>query len=224
MSFFRLWPGLKLSFEHNNVRKSLFWEHDSVGILVMSLFETDEKNKYGGTVGYGESYLEFFFVTSKYLDYMQYCMVMLEKCRHIVMEDLLFATCLQMDQIHVCLATWQDYSFAFTWNYFCLTFSSLSNLKQYVLHFIRYWASRYESFWGNWEFLFLAKIKDSNFVLHRSANPQNKRFPVQETCVELCGAADVSITLSFPTFLLEMWTVNTLHMNRNMKESCQFNP
>ena len=32
----------------------------------------DQKLKFSGTIGYGDSYLEFFSVISKYLDYTQY--------------------------------------------------------------------------------------------------------------------------------------------------------
>ena len=34
---------------------------------------------------------------------------------------------------------------------------------------------------ANWEFLLMAKFRDTHFVLQKSTNPQNKRFGAQET-------------------------------------------
>ena len=58
MSIFRLYPGLKLSFEHNSVRKNLFPSACFCWASRLSLREMDQKFKFGGTVGYGNSYLE----------------------------------------------------------------------------------------------------------------------------------------------------------------------
>ena len=61
MSIFRLYPGLKLSFEDNSVRKNLFLSACFCWFSRLSLREMDQKYKFGGTIGYGDSYLEFFF-------------------------------------------------------------------------------------------------------------------------------------------------------------------
>ena len=53
-------------------------------------------------------------------------------------------------------------------------------------------------------FLSMGKFRDSHFVLQKSTNPQDKRFGVQESCSELCGTVGAWITMSFPTFFLEM--------------------
>ena len=58
MSIFRLYPGFKMSFEHNSVRKNLFLSACSCWV---SLREMDQNFKFGGTIGYGDSYLEFLF-------------------------------------------------------------------------------------------------------------------------------------------------------------------
>ena len=58
MSIFRLYPGLKLSFEHNSVRKNLFLSACLSWDSRVSLREMDQKFKFGGTIGYGSSYLE----------------------------------------------------------------------------------------------------------------------------------------------------------------------
>ena len=44
----------------------------------------DQKLLFTGTIGYGNSYLEFFFVIAKYLDYTQCYMMLLEQFGHIV--------------------------------------------------------------------------------------------------------------------------------------------
>ena len=61
MSIFRLYPGLKLSFEQNSVWKNLFLSADSCWDSRVSLREMDHKYKLGGTIGYGNSYLELLF-------------------------------------------------------------------------------------------------------------------------------------------------------------------
>ena len=60
MSTFRLYPEIKMSFENNSVRKNIIsacfcWDSG------LSLREMDQKFKFGGAIGYGDSYLEFLF-------------------------------------------------------------------------------------------------------------------------------------------------------------------
>ena len=50
----------------------------------------------------------------------------------------------------------------------------------------------------------MAESRDTHFVLQKSTIPQSNRFGVQESLTELCGTVDVWITVSFPTFFLEM--------------------
>ena len=61
MSTFRLYPGLKTSFEHNSLRKNLFLSACFCWDSRLSLREMDQKLKIGGTIGYGDSYLEYLF-------------------------------------------------------------------------------------------------------------------------------------------------------------------
>ena len=61
MSIFRLYPGIKMSFENNSVRKNLFLSACFCWDSRLSLREMDQKFKYGGTIGYGNSYLESLF-------------------------------------------------------------------------------------------------------------------------------------------------------------------
>ena len=61
MSIFRLYPGLKVSFEHNSVSKNVFLSACFCWDSSLSLREMDQKYKFGLTIGYGNSYLEFIF-------------------------------------------------------------------------------------------------------------------------------------------------------------------
>ena len=61
MSIFRLYPVLKLSFEHNGVRKNLFLGACFCWDSRLSLRGMDQKFKFDGTNGYGNSYLELIF-------------------------------------------------------------------------------------------------------------------------------------------------------------------
>ena len=67
MSIFRLYPGLKKSFEHNSVRKNLFLSACFCWDSRLYLRKTDQKFKFGGTIGYGDSYLDTVFRYSKVL-------------------------------------------------------------------------------------------------------------------------------------------------------------
>ena len=61
MSILRLYPGFKMSFEHNSVHKNLFISARCCWDSRLSLREMDQNFKFGGTIGYGDSYLEFLF-------------------------------------------------------------------------------------------------------------------------------------------------------------------
>ena len=61
ISVFRLYPGIKMSFEHNSVRKNLFLSACFCWDSRLSPREMDQKFKFGGTIGYGNSYLELLF-------------------------------------------------------------------------------------------------------------------------------------------------------------------
>ena len=61
MSIFRLYSGLKMTFEHNSVRNNLFLSACFCWDSRLSLREMDQKFKFGGTIGYGDSYLDSVF-------------------------------------------------------------------------------------------------------------------------------------------------------------------
>ena len=58
MSIFRLYPRLKMSFEHNSDRKTFFQVNVSVGLLDFHYVRQMKKITFGGTISYGDSYLE----------------------------------------------------------------------------------------------------------------------------------------------------------------------
>ena len=61
ISVFRLYPGLTMSFEHNSVRKNLFSSACFCWDFSLSLHEMDQKIKFGGLIGYGNSCLDSVF-------------------------------------------------------------------------------------------------------------------------------------------------------------------
>ena len=58
---FPIVQGLKMSFEHNIVRRNLFLSAGFCWDSRLSLREMDQKFKFGGTIGYGDSYLDSVF-------------------------------------------------------------------------------------------------------------------------------------------------------------------
>ena len=65
MSILRLYPGLNMSFEHNTARKNLFLSACFWWDSRLSLREMEHKFKFGGIIGYDDSYLEFLFLHSE---------------------------------------------------------------------------------------------------------------------------------------------------------------
>ena len=56
MSIFRLYPGSKMSFGKNSVRRNLFLTACFCWDSRLSVREMDQKVKFGGTIGCGDSY------------------------------------------------------------------------------------------------------------------------------------------------------------------------
>ena len=65
ISVFRLYPGFEMSFEHNSVRKNLFLSACFCWDSEHPLSEMDQKFKFGGLIGYGDSFLDSVFSYSK---------------------------------------------------------------------------------------------------------------------------------------------------------------
>ena len=114
MSLFRLYPRLKLSFEHKTVRKNLVLRAWFCWDSRLSIREMHQNFLFGGNLGYGHSYLEFLF---RHLKAFRL---------HAILHDAAGAVEAQSGQgsgycyligrepIHVRLVTWLDYSFAST--------------------------------------------------------------------------------------------------------------
>ena len=58
ISVFRLYPGYKMTFKHNIVRKNPFLSACFCWDSGLSLREMDQKFIFGGLIGYGNSYLD----------------------------------------------------------------------------------------------------------------------------------------------------------------------
>ena len=58
---FPIVPEIKMSFEHKSVPKNLFLSACFCWDSSLSLREMDQNSKFGRTIGFGNSYLEFFF-------------------------------------------------------------------------------------------------------------------------------------------------------------------
>ena len=65
ISVFRLYPGLKISFEHNSVRKNLLLSDCFYWKSRLPLREMDQKFPIGGLIGYVNSYLDSVFRDSR---------------------------------------------------------------------------------------------------------------------------------------------------------------
>ena len=61
MSVSQLYYGLKLLFEHNSAHKNLFLSAGFCWNSRLSWRDTEQKLNFRGTIGYGDSYLEFLF-------------------------------------------------------------------------------------------------------------------------------------------------------------------
>ena len=92
ISVCRLYPGLKMTFEHNSVRTNLFLSACFCWDSRLSSHEMDQKFKFGGLMVMEILIWTLYFVTPKYSDYTQYYMMLLEQLDHIVAKDLATAT------------------------------------------------------------------------------------------------------------------------------------
>ena len=61
MKIFRLYSVFKMTFEHHSIRRNFFLSASTCWDSRPSLLEKKQNFKNGVTIGYGDSYLEFFF-------------------------------------------------------------------------------------------------------------------------------------------------------------------
>ena len=130
ISVFRMYPGLKMTFEHNSVRKNLFLSACFCWDSTLSLREMDQKFIFGGTIGYGDSYWDSVFRYSKEIRLHQNYTILLEQFDYKPVKDLATATWLVEVQTVVCLVTWLDF--------FCLY---VKFLQPSIVNLIDYWIS-----------------------------------------------------------------------------------
>ena len=93
ISVFRLYTGLKMTFEHNGVRKNLILSACFCWDSGLSLREMDQNFlKLVDSLVMETPIWTLYFVTPKYSDCMQYYTMLLEQCGHLVAKDLATAT------------------------------------------------------------------------------------------------------------------------------------
>ena len=171
----------------------------------LPLREMDQKFKFGRTIVYGNSYLEFLFRHFK--------VFRLQATLH----DAAGAVRAHSGKVPgYCYISGQGPNSCLlcqvTGILFCLY---IKLFPPSILNSVDFWSSMScivldiqqsdkNSLLRNCEFLLMAKFRVTHFVLQKSTNPQNKRFGAQENCTELCGTVDVWITVSFQTFFLEL--------------------
>ena len=105
MSILRLYPGLKMSFEHKSARKNLFLSACFCWDSRLSLRQTDIKFKFGGTTVVETLTWTLYFATPKYSAYMQNYTMLLEQFDYKPVKDPASATWLVEVQTVVCLVT-----------------------------------------------------------------------------------------------------------------------
>ena len=114
--------GCSLSNEHFLIvpaKKSVTWTQKFLSACFcwdarLSSREMDQKIKFGGTIGYGDSYLEFLFRHFKVITIPAILHDAAGARRHTVAKVQVTVTWFDEDQIHDCLVKRLDYSFAFT--------------------------------------------------------------------------------------------------------------
>ena len=87
LSVFRLYPKFKMSFEHKSAAK-LFSNACFCGDSRRSLRQMDQNFKFGEPLDMRTRTWSFSCVSSKYLDYMQNYLTLLEQSGHLVVKGL----------------------------------------------------------------------------------------------------------------------------------------
>ena len=184
MSIFGLHLGLQLSFEHISARKNLFLSECFCWASRLSLREMDQKFRYRGTIGYGDSYLEFLFRLFKVF---RLYAILLDAAGGVrAQSGKAPGYCYMMGRIpkssshgHV------------TGLLFCLL---VKLFLPSISIFVNFWSSMssivldidlaYVIFIGKLWLLLIGMFSDTHCALQKSTNPQSKQFGVQETCTE----------------------------------------
>ena len=100
-----MYPGLKISFEHNSVRKSLFLSECFCWDSRLFLREMAQNFKFGGLNGYGNSYMDSVFRYPNVFRLHAKLHDAAEKFDHKPVKDLATAIRLVDVQTFICLVT-----------------------------------------------------------------------------------------------------------------------
>ena len=169
----------------------------------LSVHEMNEKLWFGGTVGYGDSCMEFFLPHFKLIrpparPYDAAGSVRLHWWRHWLL-------------LHGWTRTKSIFGWSNDWTTLLLLRKALSTFhfqlcglsKQYVLHCKLNWAIRLKKLSKCWEYLIMGTFGYTHFVLQESKNPQNMLFRAKNG-MKLCKTVEHWKTVSSKTFLLKM--------------------
>ena len=167
-----------------------------------------KKIKFGGTIGYGHSYLQYIICHSKAFRLRAlhnaagakrshtgkspgYCYMIgrgPNSCLLGYVTGLLF--CLYVKLFLPCIFNSGDFRISMS----CIVLDIELAKKRYQ---------------GNWSFYWWECSGTLISSSKKSTNPHSKRFAVQETCTELCETVEVWVTVSLQTFFLQLWRVDT---------------
>ena len=197
---FAIVPGIKNSFEHNNFRKNLLLSACFCWNFWIFLGDMDQKFKFGGTIGYEDSYLFFLFRDFKVVRL------------HAILHDAAWAVPAHSGKcpgLFYMIERGPNSCFLghVTGLLFCL----------YVKLFLPSIFNSFD-FWSSMSCTVLdmeladknineelgvfidGKLQGYSFRPPKKTNPQKKRFNAQETCTELCRTVNAWTTVSFQAF------------------------
>ena len=208
MSIFRLYPGLKILFGHNSVRENLFLSACFCWDSRLSSREMDQKFNFGGTIGFGDSYLDSVFRYSKVFRL------------HAILHDAAGAvrahsgkgpgylymigrgpkSCLlgHVTGLYICLYVKNFLPSIFNLHDLWISMS-------FIVLDIELTEKNVRANWKkkNWDFSLIVLYKDFHFVLQRLLNLINRQHGTQFNYMELRGAVESwnmrSCLLSFTT-------------------------
>ena len=196
----RLYPGLKLSFEHNSARRNLLLIACFCGDYRLSLLQMDQKFKFGGNIGYGDSYLKFFFRRFKVFRL------------HTIVNYAAGAVRPHSGKSpgYCYMIGWGPTSCLLghvTWLFFRLYvklflpsfFKSVDFCSRMSCIVLEVELANPKAL-KELKILLLGLFRKTLFILWKSRNPQNKHFGVQNICLEMCGTVEVWILMSSKTF------------------------
>ena len=214
MSILRLYPGLQISAEHNSVCKNFLLSAYFCWDCRHFLNEMDQKLKFGGTIGYGDSYSEFLI--------RQFKVFRLHSTLHDASRAVRTHSGKRSEHFHMTGRRRNSCLFPHvTGLHFCLyvklflpsVFNSVdfrSSMFCFVLDFelpnINLFKELGVFIDGN--------VQGESFCPLKGTNSSDKPFGVQTTCTELCGTVNDCITVGFPTFFPEKYRVNTLQQEQ----------